>query len=112
MAKSNAAQPEQEMSSGSAYPIPDSTKAVVREKLLTALASLDFLQFLLRNGWIPAERELPDSDKTVLVYATDGPPVGVWLAYYLVETEEWRYVNGSDAEVTHWMPLPEPPEDA
>lgn len=50
--------------------------------------------------------EMPDADETVLVHCPkeDEP---VWLGFF--DGEDWRTVDVECIEVTHWMPLPEPP---
>lgn len=71
------------------------------------------VEFLLVNGvkvqwWIPVTERLPEVGRRVLV--TDGKHVS--FGYNLLGGEEnlW-YVQFpcNDDEVTHWMPLPEPP---
>ena len=53
------------------------------------------------NEWVSVEERLPEPTYCVLVYTTD----------YSIEVD----ARGSDGEwmsheVTHWIPLPEPPE--
>lgn len=53
------------------------------------------------NGWVSVEERLPEPTYCVLVYTTD----------YSIEVD----ARGSDGEwmsyeVTHWMPLPSPPD--
>lgn len=57
--------------------------------------------------WRKVKDELPDDDQTVLVHMDDGE---VWTGF--LDTEVWRFVSGDriEAEVLHWMPFPEPPE--
>jgi hypothetical protein len=50
--------------------------------------------------WIPVSERLPDEEVRVL--ATDG--TDVFDSEYMSGNWEWC------ADVTHWMPLPEPPE--
>ena len=66
---------------------------------------------LTQMQWISVEDRLPERNKTVLVHVVgsdwDEPdsyistdkllPEGLWAIYHL--------------SVTHWMPLPEPPEE-
>lgn len=63
--------------------------------------------------WIPVTERLPDTDKDVLVYATTKFIGGFKIAIDKLEEGEqhpiWLYTHGW-FEVTHWMPLPEPPE--
>jgi len=54
----------------------------------------------LRSEWIPVDKRLPDEEVRVL--ATDG--TDVFESEYMSGNWEWC------ADVTHWMPLPEPPE--
>lgn len=56
--------------------------------------------------WISVCDEMPDDETTVLVHCLDDEPV--WLGYKV--GDEWRTVEGVLADVTHWMPLPVPPE--
>jgi hypothetical protein len=50
--------------------------------------------------WIPVDERLPDEEVRVL--ATDGDKV--------FESEYWSGRWEWCADVTHWMPLPEPPK--
>ena len=73
---------------------------------------------LLERQWIPVENRLPNLDELVLVIASGKPQENITLdnAVELAELysdgwclemwPEWR----TKAAVTHWMPLPEPPE--
>lgn len=55
--------------------------------------------------WHPAS-ELPDSDLTVLVHHPDeDEPVG--MGYH--DGQTWRAADAMRVNVTHWMPIPEPP---
>jgi len=62
------------------------------------------------NGWISVKKKLPEEGTDVLV--TDG--VACMVAkldntktfYFWSNNSFW-----SNDEVTHWMPLPEPPKD-
>lgn len=69
--------------------------------------------FIKVQRWIPVTERLPDTDKDVLVYATTKFIGGSKIAIDKLEEGEqrpiWLYTHGW-FEVTHWMPLPEPPE--
>lgn len=67
---------------------------------------------ILRPRWIPVTERLPVEAKKVLCFlALSGGPM-VETGYYMGD-ELWYY-TGIEAPhhgiVTHWMPLPEPPE--
>lgn len=57
--------------------------------------------------WIKVEDELPEKLSNVLVYGMDGMPYTAWAFY----SSESRFVGRNEFydNVTHWMPLPEPP---
>ena len=59
-------------------------------------------------SWKRCEDELPDADQTVLIYAA-GADEPVWMGFY--DSEVWRDAEGMRAEVTHWLPFPEPPNE-
>ena len=64
--------------------------------------------------WIPVEDELPDTDRTVLVFG--GELETVWLGWYErakegAELGVWRDVSADViAGITHWAEVPEGPE--
>ena len=77
-------------------------------------------------NWIPVKDRLPESDNPVLAVCMKdindyGHPYvyeeAVHLAFYSSRTwweELWLEINKEDNEiegVTHWMPLPAPPEN-
>jgi hypothetical protein len=60
------------------------------------------------NAWIPVTERLPDDEMMVLVALTYED---VWAGYR--DGDVWRYVTAdiiAEELVTHWMPMPEPPE--
>ena len=60
------------------------------------------------NGWISVKDRLPEKNGDYLIYNTDGI---VWPYWYDKEYKEWYDSSGYLTEsVTHWMPMPEPPE--
>ncbi len=67
---------------------------------------------LIANGvtiqqWIPVTEMLPENLENVLVRTW-----GVMIGWYDCECLRWRsdYFTFNKNEVTHWMPLPEPPK--
>ena len=70
---------------------------------------------LLANGvvvreWIPVTERLPEVGRRVLV--TDGKHVSFGYDLRGGEGNLWcAQFPCNDGEVTHWMPLPEPPAD-
>lgn len=61
------------------------------------------------NQWIRVKDRLPENDVEVMLYDTD---CGVVLGWYDDEIEDFatEFISPLDA-VTHWQPLPEPPQD-
>ena len=56
-------------------------------------------------NWIPVTERLPESDTAVIV-ATDNGMVFQCLYAY----DGWDLWDGYTVNITHWMPLPNPPE--
>ena len=66
------------------------------------------------NRWIQCSERLPETGTDVIVYYPYWQESPVQIAhlqhdYYLWETSDGEY-NLPAKAVTHWMPLPEPPE--
>lgn len=64
---------------------------------------------LLRNPprWIPVEERLPSEHACVLAYHSNARRIIAWH-----DGNGWQTDadTGGRGDVTHWMPLPEPPE--
>lgn len=64
--------------------------------------------------WIPVTERLPEDRGDVLVVAYWHERWGVYMGWCAPERAAWSVHIGigdrSDIAVTHWMPLPEPPE--
>ncbi len=68
------------------------------------------------NEWVDIKKELPEKNQAVLI--TDGKEVAsasldyirgeVWWDAYGFGGYEWEFNFGKN-EVTHWMPIPNPP---
>lgn len=59
--------------------------------------------------WIPVEEQLPETDKLVLVVKSDGDMAVAGLNAALGWLHYWSGCRVRN--VTHWMPLPEPPKE-
>jgi len=70
---------------------------------------------LLERRWIPVEERLPEDRSDVLVVAYWHERWGAYMGWCAPERAAWSVHVGigdrSDIAVTHWMPLPEPPEE-
>lgn len=55
--------------------------------------------------WIPVEERLPEDMQETLCCFDDG---FIATATYMVKYKDWELWQDA-GEVTHWMPLPEPP---
>jgi hypothetical protein len=63
--------------------------------------------------WIPVGERMPPEDPyyqnrsaKVLVHLSTGT---VWVSWFFRPTEAWVGIDYSKERVTHWMPLPQPP---
>lgn len=69
---------------------------------------------LLERRWIPVEERLPKDRSDVLVVAYWHERWGVYMGWCAPKRAQWSVHIGigdrNDVAVTHWMPLPEPPE--
>jgi len=57
--------------------------------------------------WIDVDDQMPEERVTVLV-AIRTPGIPFTIAYHFAHN--WHAGFGESVDVTHWMPLPEPPE--
>ena len=63
---------------------------------------------VLRSQWISVKDKLPETEEEVLVFTVSKTGnVNVDKGYLL----NGRFVHRGSAVVTHWMPLPAPPEE-
>lgn len=84
----------------------------------TRLAALEAENAAMREAarWIPVGEKLPEPDKSVLVlfrYDGDGfpeiPRIGFGIKF--LDEHEIHTIDGDfDTTVTHWRPMPPPPE--
>lgn len=59
-----------------------------------------------KQRWISVTEKTPEYDMPQLALNADGDALIANYAY-----GEWFDTWGQDVEVTHWMPLPEPPKE-
>lgn len=73
--------------------------------------------------WIRVEDKLPDEHETVQAWSNEGTWFPrAWRAWCgdklhwcygnVPDSEGWNWIDGNsgfNCEITHWMPLPEPP---
>ena len=93
-----------------------------REKLIELLAESEYMSFekkadhLISNGvtiqeWIPVSERLPEKDDKVLAVVKEDGYNRIAFVFY--EDRRWWdcfYDGFHNINVTHWMPLPEPPK--
>lgn len=63
-----------------------------------------------KSNWISVKDRLPEKQRNYLVYV---PPVYTNVVYFngyewVVDEEEYCFIS---SDITHWMPLPEPPKE-
>ena len=59
--------------------------------------------------WISVKERLPEENKNYLVYGVF-LPLGV-KAMDMNRFDGTKWLTSADVEITHWMPLPEPPKE-
>ena len=68
---------------------------------------------LMRSQWMPVEEELPPENgktqQSINVWATNGLTSGEFR--YNFDTKTWTNMWGDPFDITHWMPLPVPPQE-
>ncbi len=82
----------------------DMVIALAQRKQAEAEAERDALRE--KQRWIPVKEKTPEYDMPQLALNADGDSLIANYAY-----DEWFDTWGQDVEVTHWMPLPEAPEE-
>lgn len=60
--------------------------------------------------WIPVTERLPEAHRLVLCRWTRGIGASYGFARYNHDNGVWYVSNEGMPEITHWMPLPEPPK--
>lgn len=62
-----------------------------------------------KEDWIKIKDKLPDKNQRVLVYRSKQYDNKIEISFY--STLSTRWMGDSFYNVTHWMPLPEHPND-
>lgn len=77
------------------------------QAVTAALANLGYV----KQEWISVKDRLPEKNKNVIL-AVEGLTYQVCYGFYECSMFHIFYTNGAfpNNRVTHWMPLPEPPE--
>jgi len=75
----------------------------------------DAIEVLSKPQWIPVTERLPDHLTSVIVHRKDGG-IFIWEYFDTSPTDECWIDDSMNVysfyDVTHWMPLPEPPKEA
>ena len=103
---------------------PDTSREALRPYALDCVARMAMVEEACRLGaealrerpeWIPVTERLPEDRSDVLVVAYWHERWNVYMGWCAPERAEWSVHDGigdrDDVAVTHWMPLPEPPEE-
>lgn len=80
----------------------------VADHLIANGVTLDKDESKISSKWIPVTERLPERMKDVLVIRMHGDPDIEFLFY----DGTWVGDTEGKKDVTHWMPLPEPPKEA
>ena len=67
----------------------------------------DAIEELSKPRWIPVTERLPEHGW----YLAYGPTIKMEVLHFHSVEEVWSSERYYDIEVTHWMPLPEPPKE-
>lgn len=81
----------------------ESIEELIRENESLA-KSVNEASEILRKRWIPVTERLPEETGFTLIFTANGNP---GVCYF---TNGW-WGGYSKDHITHWMPLPEPPEE-
>lgn len=93
-----------ELANNFAYPKEMRDRLLLTELLIHAADHIAELE--AERRWIPVEERLPKDQQTVIAF---GPGVNEPEALEFFEGD-WFDETGPVMDITHWMPLPEPPQ--
>lgn len=77
------------------------------EKGMGLLDKADELLKAVKPRWIPVTERLPEHGW----YLAYGPSIKMEVLHFHSVDEVWSSERYYDIEVTHWMPLPDPPKE-
>lgn len=85
--------------------------ACISCKILSIIKSIPSV-----NRWIPCSERMPEEGQDVIIYIAKGWDITpIQVAHIQYDSTLWEFSDGefypSKNEVSHWMPLPEPPEE-
>lgn len=76
------------------------------------LANMALKEKAERRGWIPVKEALPKPFESVLLHTPDEAPLPTVHEGYIDNKGGWHRTSVFEAGyVTHWMPMPEVPND-
>lgn len=79
----------------------------VRETMAKEFAR-GLMDVFITPKWIPVSERLPPLGESVIAVSEGFMPKEMWLDH----NHEWHAADNSEEDcVTHWMPMPEPPEE-
>ena len=95
--------------------IPESGIANYKQRLKSGEYAYDHIKFAwemwqaraAQSEWMSVKDRLPETETSVLVCTERGY---IFLSWASNEDVFWFYNEDEDDRVTHWQPLPEPPE--
>ena len=75
--------------------------------------SVELVRKLQQPRWIPVTERLPEEDSDVIAFTDEGMMFTVQYMGIMGDEPVFDDDNGSAwaGEITHWMPLPEPPTE-
>lgn len=81
-----------------------------------AIEAIDIaISALSHDRWISVEERLPEPETEVMVAFDDGAVWCLWQNWQNDDCDPFTYsvdtFDGPTHDVTHWMPLPEPPKE-
>ena len=87
----------------------------VLERNNLEVAPVDIPTITPQNEWVSVEERMPDFDVPVLVYVKDlfDNKGTISITKYTITydlTNNWLGYENSSFKITHWMPLPAPPD--